>query len=691
MTSNLRDYPYSDENEVRTIVSVTNGRTIELDQPLDHLHYGGVEYQVEVGLLSHNIVFRTADAVLAAAPTFGGHIMVHSAQARVSGVELHGLGQQNFVGRYPFHFHHGGGTAQTSYFTDSSIWRSNWRCAVIHRTDNAIVSRNVAYDVFGHCYYIEDGVERGNEISFNLAARIKIMGPTDPTSLAELNTYAQEGFVLTQSADMANPADRAAAGFYITNGNNTIMGNAASGGFAGYSLPNLPKAINGSAERIYPINYGAFHFDGNSAHTAGYFWDKAGCIYAGGVLTEIDDNGQTKLQYQSGRPAWSLLRQDLDVFTNNQTFLCTVGITHWGLKSKIVNFEAWDSELMAKVFGSASIQSAIVAGQSGNTANLTFDPVNGYRYGFQFYDTGTQTILRGILFRDFHPSAYPGSARSQDNCALWSLTHSDQYTPQRMSTSAEFYFLNVDDSQRFCHDDTGALASRNFNLNDTDGTATGRLGDGILAGPRIVGAAYTDIWKLASDCVRDDVWGVWMCPQRGTQNVASISTTPNKGVQVVMYDLTGATLGQNYYSATTEFAEAQISGPSEVGWHHIFPGGIPDQFDVWALQVPKDSYVLLSVSLPAGVSCSIPQTGWQAVADLPSLLGMTTPAYTTDRNTCFVRIPWTDVGTFDAAGLSIPNQAWRGFSTTTNFTVVTGCNNANPDCQSTVQAVPILP
>ena len=89
------------------------------------------------------------------------------------------MGQQNFLGRYPFHFHYGRRRPGEITSPTTASGARTGACAVIHRTDNAVVSRNVAYDVFGHCYYLEDGVEMSNELSFNLAARIKILGPTD--------------------------------------------------------------------------------------------------------------------------------------------------------------------------------------------------------------------------------------------------------------------------------------------------------------------------------------------------------------------------------------------------------------------------------------------------------------------------------------------------------------------------------
>lgn len=46
-----------------------------------------------------------------------------------------------------------------------------------------------------------------------------------------------------QSASLESPADAAAAGFYSGNPNNVWLHNAASGGFAGFSFPVLPRPV----------------------------------------------------------------------------------------------------------------------------------------------------------------------------------------------------------------------------------------------------------------------------------------------------------------------------------------------------------------------------------------------------------------------------------------------------------------
>lgn len=677
VTSIRRDYPYQNQNEIRTIVSRPSAKSIQLDAPLAYLHYGGEEYQVEVGLLSRNIRFRTADSVLANAPGFGGHIMAQAESTRVSGVELRGLGQRNFLGRYPMHFHFMGDTQGESYFTDNSIRESNWRCTVVHRTDNAVISRNVAFDTFGHCFYLEDGVEEGNEISYNLAARIKIMGDVGPDALDALLAADQEGFVLDQSPGFVNPADRAAAGFYIPNANNLVFGNAASGGFAGYSFPLLPAAIGEMPGDPVPMDIPIENFDGNTAHSSGYFWRNSGCVYVGGVLERID-NGEDPpyLQYRSGRSMAPYLRAAADWITNTKTFLCTMGVMHWGHEAHLVNLEAWDVQLMAQLFGSASIESALVAGQTGNSANVPSRPPDFYQRGFRFYDTDTSTNLRGIVFRNFNPDPDAWIYRSTNSCALVTLTHSNQFTPQRMSSTADFHFVNVDHELRICHDDRGTLASRNFNFNDTDGTATAVAGDSIPAGPRIAGSGHSDIWGFSVDCIRDDDWGIWVCPQDGTQNIASIATHPNQDVNVMVYTLNGSLLGSNGYSFT-EFEQAQITGPSETEWFHVFPGGVPSSFEVHPKQVPVDSFVVYSFAVPLGNSCSIAENwkdgvAWTSVGDRDTLLASAGPVYTTDSGVCYIRIPPADRGTFDAAGLSTPYQTWRFFPDWTSFTVHVG-------------------
>jgi len=135
-TSAYRDEPTNHQNEERRIVAV-NGSVIVLDQPLTFFHYAGVEYQAEVALLSRRFMINGYGSANAG---FGGHIMIMG-EGRISGVELYDMGQLNQMARYPLHFHRAG-ERPTSYFSDNSVIKSNFRCYVIHGTNQAKVMRN---------------------------------------------------------------------------------------------------------------------------------------------------------------------------------------------------------------------------------------------------------------------------------------------------------------------------------------------------------------------------------------------------------------------------------------------------------------------------------------------------------------------------------------------------------------------
>ena len=53
------------------------------------------------------------------------------------------------------------GDARGSYLKDLSIHHSFNRGVTIHGTDNVVVQRNLAYDVVGHTFFLEDGAETG--------------------------------------------------------------------------------------------------------------------------------------------------------------------------------------------------------------------------------------------------------------------------------------------------------------------------------------------------------------------------------------------------------------------------------------------------------------------------------------------------------------------------------------------------
>jgi len=336
VTTAMKDSREWHQNEVLTVSSVvTNppteavGAVVYLTSPVSFKHLAIPAYQAEVGLLSRLITIQ--GNALDSEPTdkdpltctyvqyssipggekrsiygsqsrpcpdkeltgFGGHVIVTSGGVgRVEGVQLYRMGQTNVLGRYPMHFHLLG-SCPSCYFKHSSVYRSFYRCISLHATHNATVSENVAFDVVGYCYYLEDGVEEDNTLSFNLAALIHFIGeaPWGNGQTTQINK---------QSATLTNPADVTAAGFYITNVHNNLIGNSASGGYAGYAFPFLLRPIGPSkGVNMNPTIRTSLTLNGNIAHSTGWWWYHAAAFYFSGSLY-FDTDGTT-LVYNAGR------------------------------------------------------------------------------------------------------------------------------------------------------------------------------------------------------------------------------------------------------------------------------------------------------------------------------------------------------------------------------------------------------
>src|SRR5579864_6149073 len=173
--------------EQRTIAAI-RGNTITLDKKLDYMHFGKITFDVdergEVGLLTRNIKLQaSADAEQS---FYGGHVMAMvGSKMFVDSVEFNRMGQNMTLARYPIHWHLVG-DAQGQYIRNSAIHDTYNRCVTVHGTNFLHVENNVTYNTVGHCFFLEDGIEHGNEFVHNLAIQIKchISKACMPTNLA---------------------------------------------------------------------------------------------------------------------------------------------------------------------------------------------------------------------------------------------------------------------------------------------------------------------------------------------------------------------------------------------------------------------------------------------------------------------------------------------------------------------------
>src|SRR5579864_3324474 len=184
----LASTDYDPRQAERRNIAAIIGNTITLDKKLDYMHFGKITFDVdergEVGLLTRNIKLQaSADAEQS---FYGGHVMAMAeSKMFVDGVEFNRMGQNMTLARYPIHWHLIG-DAQGQYIKNASLHDTYNRCVTVHGTNFLRVENNVTYNTVGHCFFLEDGAEHGNEFVRNLAIQIKchISKACMPTNLA---------------------------------------------------------------------------------------------------------------------------------------------------------------------------------------------------------------------------------------------------------------------------------------------------------------------------------------------------------------------------------------------------------------------------------------------------------------------------------------------------------------------------
>jgi len=332
-----------------------------------------------------------------------------------------------------------------------------------------------------------------------------------------------------------------AAGYYITNLRNNIIGNAASGGWAGFAFPVLHSPIGAHKNvNIRPADRLALTIDGNTAHSTGWWWNNAGAFYFGGTLY-YDSDGH--LVYNAGRDTNTLrspclvdqcqegdcnkycpsVNKAWNRITNSKVFLVpSVGLNSWSGRMEVVGFEAHDVSLGLEALASGFwISDMLVVCRTGENWSM---PSNAHASnipgnGFIWYDTGQDHIITDAIFRncgqrdgysEYDQSTTRGCGNSSDNgCKSESavfgfLTHSDQFTPELMQATRNISF--EDCGRRFRLIDfrtdnaVSTVSGRNQNWLDLDGSVSG------LEEPTIIGSGLAAAglwWKVDAEVVHD--------------------------------------------------------------------------------------------------------------------------------------------------------------------------------------------
>jgi len=252
-----------------------------------------------------------------------------------------------------------------------------------------------------------------------------------------------------------------------------------------------------------------------------------------------------------------------------------------------------------------------------------FQAVNG----FQWYDTGQNHIMTNSTFRNcrndweyciFGPSAWTCSG----SAVFTSLSHSDEYVPQLMQTTADIIFENVTILYQFSTlltDPEGITVSgRNQNWLDYDGSAS------LLGVPAMIGSARGGgWWSMNSECTTVDER--ILCPLQPGDAAASMVFHYNAayeaeiGSTICINGNYGGNIPCPLIGNVTHFgraestglllaANAQVSGPvvyTAGGWFVRFTEGIPTTITIANIQIDPTVSLVLAFPYPAGTTFNV--------------------------------------------------------------------------------------
>jgi cell migration-inducing and hyaluronan-binding protein len=545
----LASTDYNPRQAETRFITAIRGDTITLDRPLEYMHFGEITFDVdqrgEVGLLTRNIkVHASADA---AESYRGGHIMaMPGSQMYVEGVELHRMGQHMTLARYPIHWHLVG-EAGGQYIRNAAIHDTFNRCVTVHGTHNLRVENNVTYNNVGHCFFLEDGIETGNEFVRNLAIQTKCHPTMEcvPTNLAANAENDAENRQAVSASSMSGehtllPSDNTVSSFWITNPDNSFIDNVAAGsdetGFW-FSIPIHPNGQFLGTEislNTWPRRTPVREFRGNVAHSNfdGFMIDRhinqdntfglasiplLALADPTDLESEVLESHFENLTAYKNRNGGLWGRGDMYVYSNLKLADNAIGMTQAAgdIGSLPFSSRLVDSLVVGETdnIGNPTTPEEIAYGRSLPKPPIPDFPIRGYEY-YDYRDDVVNTTF--VNFQD-------NDLRKTGALSFLLFTSAGLSTGSTIS-GAEFvnakpvYFPNFD--PRFDNDNRGGDAYRTLSFRDLDGSVTGIPDSQVLLHDGEHDSVVTD-----DTCEIHPAWNAAVC----TGDIGRLNLSDSRG------------------------------------------------------------------------------------------------------------------------------------------------------------------
>jgi cell migration-inducing and hyaluronan-binding protein len=452
----------------------------------------------------------------------------------VEGVEFQRMGQNLTLARYPIHWHLIG-DAQGQYIRNAAIHDTFNRCVTVHGTNFLRIENNVTYNTVGHCFFLEDGIEHGNEFIHNLAIQQKChtSKPCVPTRLAaagETENFDDRQAVRANgqaSKDVLLPSDNTVSSFWITNPDNTYRDNVAAGSDSNGFWMSLPEHPNGKFEgteisaKTWPRRTPFREFKGNVAHSNydGFMFDRNINVNNTFGVTgnahmpkenPADANSKTvetvfeNLTSYKNRNGGIWGRGEMHTFRNVKLADNAMGYTH---ASGSAGRDPWTSKVVDSLFvgeteniGNPRTDAEKAYGRSFPKPTMPDFPIRGYEYYDYRHD------VENVTFRNYEDNA------TRKTGALSYL----MYTSAGVSTEnaierAKFvnakpvYFPPME--RKWGNDNLNGVAWKAAAIHDKDGSVGGVPDSYILLNDGVYDSMATD----AQACEIKPAWNAAVC------------------------------------------------------------------------------------------------------------------------------------------------------------------------------------
>ncbi len=561
----LASTDYDPRQAERRTITAVKGNTLTFDKKLDYMHFGkitfGVDERGEVGLLTRNVkVQASADAEQT---FFGGHIMAMvTSHMYVEGVELNRMGQNLTLARYPIHWHLVGDGGKGQYIRNASIHDTYNRCVTVHGTNDVVVQNNVTYNTVGHCFFLEDGIEHGNQFVHNLAIQVKChtSKPCAPTNLAPNgeNSFTNENRAAYRAASFSGkdtllPSDNTVAAYWITNPDNTFIDNVAAGSDENGFWLSMPEHPQGAflntdvARNTWPRRTKFREFRNNTAHSNfdGFMFDRNINVenifgLAGPSFMPREnpaDNNSKRLETHfdnlttyKNRNGGFWGRGELFLVSNLKTADNAIGYT---MSTGSIGDDVFTSRIVDSLFvgeteniGNPVTPEEKAYGRSLPKPRLPDFPIRGYEYYDYRLDVWNTTFV------NFEDNKQRGAG-----ALSWLLFTGAGVTTENTVKGAKYvnakpvYFPKID--ARFDSDNRGAVAYRTAAIHDLDGTTTGIPDSYVLINDGENDSVATD-----DTCQVHPTWNAAVC----TGDIGRIQFTarrpgPTRGAELALKDV----------------------------------------------------------------------------------------------------------------------------------------------------------